>query len=258
MSLKNLPKISIITPSYNQGRFIKETIESVLSQNYPNLEYWVIDGGSTDETITILKSFGKKIKWISEKDKGQTDAINKGLLRATGEIIAYLNSDDVYLPNTLNTVAEYAMNHPTAQWITGDYFIIDESGKKIQSFVAAYKKVLRTYLTLDLLLIMNPIIQPSTFWRRSLQQKIGLFDDKLRYCMDYEYWIRSFKYAPVHVLPNHFSLFRIHKNSKGGAQYTRQFTEEYDVASMHTQNLLLLLAHKLHAACIVIVYKLIK
>ncbi len=258
MQLKKYPKITIITPSYNQGRFIQETIDSVLHQNYPNLEYWVIDGGSTDGTVDILHSYGKKINWISEKDNGQTDAINKGLARATGEIIAYLNSDDVYLPNTLNTVAEYMLNNPTAQWLTGDYFIIDEYGKKIQSFVARYKRLLRSVLSLDLLLIMNPIIQPSTFWRTGLQQKIGLFDDKLRYCMDYDYWIRASKYAPVHVLLHHFSLFRIHRNSKGGAQYSKQFTEEYDVASMHTRNLFVLLAHKLHAACIVGAYKLIK
>lgn len=90
------PKISIITPSYNQGSFIKQTIDSVLNQNYQNLEYWVIDGGSTDKTVKILKSYGRKIKWISEKDKGQTDAINKGLKKITGDIIAFINSDDYY------------------------------------------------------------------------------------------------------------------------------------------------------------------
>ncbi len=258
MQNKRYPKITIITPSFNQGKFIRETIESVLSQNYPNLEYWVIDGGSTDDTCAILKSFGKKIKWISEKDRGQTDALNKGLKRSTGEIIAYLNSDDVYLPNTLFTVAEYFMAHQNAQWLTGDYFIIDTVGKKIQSYVATYKTVFREHLTLPLLLILNPIIQPSTFWRKSVQDKIGFFDTKLRYCMDYDFWLRAMKYSKPHVLKQHFSLFRIHGSSKGGAEYAKQFIEEYDVASMHTSNLFYLLLHKIHATSIVAAYTLIK
>ncbi len=104
MQKQHLPKISIITPSYNQGRFIKETIDSVLSQNYPNLEYWVMDGGSTDETVKVLKSYGKKINWVSKKDKGQTNAINEGLKKVTGDIIAYINSDDVYAPDVFRQV----------------------------------------------------------------------------------------------------------------------------------------------------------
>ena len=101
-----LPKISIVTPSFNQAKFIRATIDSVLSQDYPDLEYFIIDGGSTDGTTEILKSYGQKIKWISEKDKGQTDAINKGLKLSEGELLAYLNSDDIYLPGALKKVGE--------------------------------------------------------------------------------------------------------------------------------------------------------
>lgn len=258
MTPDNSPKITIITPSFNQSAFIKETIDSVLAQNYSNLEYWVIDGGSTDETVSILQSYGDKIHWISEKDAGQTDALNKGFARATGEIISYLNSDDVYLPNTLHTVAEYFMAHPETGWVTGDYCIIDEKGREIQSFVVAYKRFLRSFLSLNLLLVANPIIQPSTFWRASVQQKVGLFDDKLHFCMDYEYWLRIMKLFPVQVLNNHFSLFRIHAQSKGGGQYKKQFVEEFDVASLHTANILLLFLHKLHATLIVVAYSLLK
>ncbi len=254
----NYPKISLITPSFNQGKFIKETIESVLSQNYPNLEYFVIDGGSTDNTLKILKSYGNKIKWLSEKDKGQTNAINKGLRKATGEIITYLNSDDMYLPNTLNTVAEYFMENDEAQWLTGDYFIIDEKGKKIQSYIASYKKILRRRPTFGRLTIANYIIQPSTFWRRSLLKDMGLLDESLHYCMDYDYWIRIIQKNKLHVLDNHFSLFRIHGQSKGGEKFEEQFKEEHQIVKKYIRNPVQLLFHRLHATAIVLAYKLIK
>jgi glycosyltransferase involved in cell wall biosynthesis len=255
---KGNPKISVITPSYNQGEFIKETIDSVLSQNYPNLEYWVIDGGSKDNTVAILKSYGNKIKWVSEKDRGQTHAINKGLRRATGSILTYLNSDDVYLPNTLNTVAEFFSNNPAAMWLTGDYFIIDATGKKIQSFIANYKKLLRQKPTLTRLAVANYIIQPSTFWRRELFKKIGFFDESLRYCMDFDYWMRTIKKYPPAILPNHFSLFRVHKGSKGGGSYDKQFSEEHKIVKKYVKNPLLVFAHKIHMTVTVLIYKLIK
>lgn len=255
---KNPPRISVITPSYNQGRFIKETIDSVLSQNYPNLEYWIIDGGSTDETVTLLKSYGKKIHWISEKDKGQANGINKGMKRATGEIVTYLNSDDVFLPNALNTIADFFFTHPEAQWVSGDYFIIDEVGNKIQSYVARYKTLLRESPTLSKLSIANYVIQPSTFWRRDLLKKIGLFDESLRYCMDYDYWMRVMQKYPLYTLDNHFSLFRIHTSSKGGVQYKNQFDEEHEVMKRYIKSPLLVFLHKLHALLIVGIYKIIK
>jgi len=136
---KVFPKISIITPSFNQGKFIKKTIDSVLSQNYPDLEYVVIDGGSTDNTVKILKSYGNKIKWISEKDKGQADAINKGLKIINGEIIAFINSDDYYLPDTFKKIVDFFKQNITCNVVTGDYLIINENGKPIQSFVGFYK-----------------------------------------------------------------------------------------------------------------------
>lgn len=252
------PKISIITPSLNQGRFIKETIESVLSQDYPNLEYWIIDGGSTDETLRILKSFGRKIKWVSEKDGSQTKAINKGLKKVSGDIIAYLNSDDVYLPNTFNTVADYFLSHGQAAWLSGNYFIIDEKGRKIQSFVAAYKTFLRSRPTLKRLTIANYIIQPSTFWRKEVVQKIGSFDPTLSYAMDYDYWMRIIQEFPLHVLDNHFSLFRIHNVSKSKNQFEKQFNEEYQVIKRYEKNPILLFLHKLHNGLIILTYKLIK
>lgn len=252
------PKISIITPSYNQGHFIKETIDSVLKQNYPDLEYIVMDGGSTDTTVSVLKSYGNKVSWVSKKDKGQTDAINQGIKKSSGEIVAYLNSDDVMLPNTLHTVAEYFIHNKSAMWLTGDYFIIDANGNKIQSFVANYKKILRTFPNKHILSVANFIIQPSTFWRRSLMDNIGFFREDLHYVMDFEYWMRVIQKYPIHILPNHFSLFRIHGDSKGGALFEKQFIEEHTVVSEYVKNPFIKLLHKIHATLIVWIYKIIK
>jgi glycosyltransferase involved in cell wall biosynthesis len=255
---KKLPKISIITPSFNQGQFIEETIQSVLSQKYPNLEYWVIDGGSTDNTLQILKKYEKKIHWLSEKDNGQTDAINKGLQKCTGEIIGYLNSDDLYTPGTLQTVGQYFLSHPTAMWLTGNYLIIDENGTIIQSFVVWYKELLRHFPSSTVLAVANFISQPSTFWRKEAVTQAGLFDTALQYCMDYEYWMRLYQNYSLVVLPNTFSKFRIHKQSKGGSRFTEQFLEEQKVVERYFSNKLILLLHKLHASAIVLAYKVLK
>lgn len=258
MKKKDLPKISVITPSYNQGHLIKETIDSVLNQNYPHLEYIVMDGGSSDETVKVLQQYKDKLDYISKKDQGQTDAINQGIKKATGDIIMYLNSDDMMLPNTLNTVGEYFNNNPQAMWLTGDYFIIDEQRNKIQSFVAYYKKMLRKIPFFNVLSIANFIIQPSTFWRKELSKEIGTFDENLHLCMDYDYWMRIIKKYPLHVLPKHLSLFRIHGTSKGGTQYEKQFKEEHQVLTRYNNNLIVRLIHKIHATLIVLIYKIIK
>src|SRR5579872_1323282 len=126
LSREKYLKISIITPSFNQSNFIEQTILSVLNQNYPNLEYFIIDGGSSDNTLNILKKYDKHIKWISEKDKGQANAINKGLTMATGEIITYLNSDDTYENKSLFIINDYFLAHKSCKWLCGTYKIVDE------------------------------------------------------------------------------------------------------------------------------------
>jgi len=259
----NTLKISIITPSFNQGHFIKETIDSVLSQDYPNFEYIIMDGASSDETVKILKSYapkGKKgkISWVSQKDNGQTDAINMGLKKATGDIVMYLNSDDVMLPNTLKIVAGYFTSHNDAMWLTGGYLIVDEKGNKIQSFISLYKTLLRKIPFFTTLTIANFIIQPSTFWRRSLINEIGFFDKSLHYCMDFDYWMRIIRKYKLHVLPNHFSFFRIHGSSKGGLLFKKQFREEHKVVLKYSQNKFVNFLHLLHSNLIIFIYFFIK
>ena len=258
MTTQCYPKIGIVTPSYNQGAFIRSTIDSVLGQAYPNLEYWVIDGGSTDDTVDILKSYGNRINWISEKDDGQTQAINKGLANLRADVVAFLNSDDLYLPGTLATVGRYFRDRADAFWLTGDHFIIDASGKKMQSYVAAYKRILRRNPTFHRLAVANYIVQPSTFWRKSLLQEVGLFDEGLRYCFDYDFWMRAIRLHPLHVIGESLSLFRIHKGSKGGSEFVSQFEEEHTVLKRYTADRRLLGLHRLHAALIVFAYRILK
>ena len=254
----NSPQFSIVIPSFNQGKFIKETIDSILHQSVVQVEIIVVDGGSTDITLEVLRSFGDQIFWISEKDRGQTHAINKGIALARGEIVAYLNSDDYYLPNALENVWAAFQNNPSVKWVSGDYVIIDEGGKPIQSSIAYYKSFWRKRFNFLILTILNPIIQPSTFLRRSFQQQIGDFNENLRYTMDYEYWIRALQLGSPLIMKEQLSAFRIHGDSKGGSQYKMQFAEELSVAKQYQKKTIPILLHKWHNLLIEFVYKLIK
>ena len=208
------PKISIITPSFNQGDFIEQTILSVLSQDYPNLEYLVMDGGSSDTTLTILKKYSGKVTWISEADKGQAHAINKGLRRASGSIVGYLNTDDVLLPGTLKKVADAFINDPQTVWVTGKCRIVDEENNEIRRPITVYKNTLLGSHNFSLLLMTNYISQPATFWHREALESAGYLDENLRYVMDYEYWLRLYSRWPPVFIPEYLAVFKIHRNSK--------------------------------------------
>jgi len=220
------PKISIVTPSYSQGAFIERTIKSVLSQNYPNLEYIVMDGGSTDKTVKILKKYGKQITWKSERDRGQTHAINKGLKLATGEIVTYLNSDDTYQPGTLKLIGEYFRKHPKVAFAYGHGRLIDPKDKEIgfyNDFQEDHEKLFASC----------GISQPTAFWRRKLLKTVGLFDETFHFTMDYEYWVRvSAKYELV-FLPNVLANTRIHPDAKTSAFTHKLHTEAIRVDLTH-------------------------
>ena len=200
-------KISIITPSYNQGRFIRRTIESVLSQGVDEVEYWVVDGGSTDETLQVLSQYPDSLQWVSEKDKGQADAVNKGICRSNGEIIGWLNSDDIYYPGALKTVLDFFASHPEVQILYGDADHIDEQDDIIGPYPTEdwnYERLLETSF----------ICQPAVFFRRSLVEKVGLLDTKLQYCLDYEYWLRVGKALPMVNLPIKLAGSRLYDDTK--------------------------------------------
>ena len=183
-------KISIITPSYNQAEFIERTIQSILNQSYSNFEYIIMDGGSTDGTIEILKKYSNKIIWKSEKDNGQSDAINKGLKIATGDIVAYLNSDDTYELNALQKVADFFIKNPDKKWVYGKCKIINEKDQEIRKPITAYKNWLLKKYSYKKLLTENFISQPATFWKKELHNEFGYFNESESLCMDYEFWLR--------------------------------------------------------------------
>lgn len=199
--------ISIITPSYNQGEFIERTILSVINQEVKDLEYWVIDGGSTDETIDILKKYEKTLKWVSEPDEGQGDAVNKGILRSKGDIIGWLNSDDVYYPGTLQKVLQYFKDNPNVLIIYGAANHIDDK----DAFIESYPTRQWNY---EYLFEECFICQPAVFFRRELVEEIGLLDKTLQYCMDYEYWLRIGKKYQMVYFPELLAGSRLYPNTK--------------------------------------------
>ncbi len=254
MTLSALPSISIITPSFNQGRFIERTIESVLRQDYPNVEHIVVDGGSRDETIDILKKYEGSLKWISEKDEGQTDAINKGIGMSTGDIIAYLNSDDVYEPGALLRVGEYFAAHPEIMWLTGKCRIIDEHDREIRGMITAYKNFLLRHFSYEMLLVTNPVSQPATFWRRELVREFGLFDVNEHLVMDYEYWLRiGRRYGPG-ILDEYLARFRVHGGAKTVTTNFSNFKQELAVAKRYSRSRTVRMLHYANYAMIVTAY----
>ena len=185
------PRITIVIPSYNQGRFIEETIRSILLQRYPDLELIVMDGASADETVEILRSYEPWLAhWVSEKDRGQTHAINKGLERATGEIFAYLNSDDVYTPGALFAVARAFAAHPEADVVYGQCVYMTETGEEtftVQGSVTDFASYLRIW---ERLARHEFLTQPEVFCRRAAVAEVGGFREELRSVMDFEMWLR--------------------------------------------------------------------
>lgn len=204
------PRISIITPSFNQADFLERTILSVLEQNYPNLEYIVIDGGSTDGSVDIIRRYQSRLAfWVSEQDQGQAHAINKGLMRATGDWVAWQNSDDIFYPDAFKRVAFAAKRHPKAQLITGDINLIDESDQLIRGLKyvrPSYKALLAEGMVLA---------NQAAFWRRDLHTRIGLLDESLHYGFDYEWFLRVLRETNQAVhLPYCFGALRYHDATK--------------------------------------------
>ncbi|MBW4483586.1 MAG: glycosyltransferase [Tildeniella torsiva UHER 1998/13D] len=221
------PLVSIVTPSYNQGRFLRKTIESVISQNYSNLEYFIFDGGSTDDSIDILKSYGDRFSWISAPDKGQTDAINKGMRLANGEILAYLNSDDVLLPGTIEKVVHFFNQNPDCDLVYGKAFYIDESDQIIGHYKTADYSLNR--LVEDCM-----VCQPAAFWRSRVKDKIGLFDEALNYAMDYDYWLRiATQCGNICFLPDSLACSRLYPETKTCSARAQIYSEIFNISRKH-------------------------
>lgn len=249
-------KISIITPSYNQAEYIEKTIESVLSQKRDfELEYIVMDGGSTDGTIGILKKYEKRLNWFSEKDKGQSDAVNKGFRRATGDIIGWINSDDLYEPGAFQKVVSFFENNPDKKWVYGRCRIIDEEGREIRRLITLYKNILSWRYNYGVLLTENYISQMTVFFRREIFDVVGYLDLNERMVMDYDYWLRIGKHYPAGVIHDYLADFRWHNKSKSGTDYRQQFFDEYRAAKKHANGRKFALwLHKMNMWKIIISY----
>lgn len=221
-------KISIVIPSYNQAPYFRETLESIFSQNDPDLEVLVFDAGSTDGTLEILREYDSKLRWVSRPDKGQTDAINQGLLQSSGDILCYLNSDDILLPESLQTVRSYFQSNPDCQVLYGDaYHLWEEAGTKDPYPTEAWDY--------DRLIDTCFLCQPAVFWRRSVIERFGYFDDTLHLAMDYEYWLRVGKHVDFHWLKGEFLAgSRMYADNKTMRLQVRVHEECLQVALRHS------------------------
>ncbi len=227
------PRLTVITPSFNQGEFLERTILSVLNQNYPNLEYIIIDGGSTDRSTEVIRKYEKYLAyWVSEKDKGQVHAINKGLARATGDWISFQNSDDVYFPGTFRKFAGSAARHPEAGILYGDLYLIDPEDE-----VTELLKTLPFNMVSQLAEGMQ-IHNQSLFFRRELVERYGDFDESYRFAFDYEFITRYLAHEGVTArrVEGLAGALRVHPDAKSsviagtGREEHRRIQEKYNFA----------------------------
>lgn len=221
------PKISIVTPSFNDSAYLEETLQSVLEQGYPNLEYIVIDGGSQDGSVDIIRKFERQLTyWVSERDNGMYDALQKGFERSTGEIMGWINSDDRHHRGSLFTLAEIFSEHKAVNWIQGVPNIIDESGRVLT--VSPRPEVNRFFFYSRQHLRSGKYIQQeSTFWRRSLwQQAGGYISREYRYASDFDLWIRFFKYDKLYNVPALLGAFRMTAANQASLNFKAEYEKE--------------------------------
>ena len=252
-------RISLVTPSFNQVAFIERTIASIVSQQGDFvLDYRIIDGGSSDGTLEILRRCrDPRVSWVSEPDKGQVDAINKGLRAATGDIVGWVNSDDLLLPGALARVARAFHEHPEVDWLHGRCEIIDAHDRPVRRWVSLYKHIRAQRHSFENLLTENYVSQMTAFWRRSMHEEVGYLDPTLKLAFDYEFWLRLARRGAPLYLQERIACFRWYPSSKSGAQFQAQFREDAEIAARHAgQRPWVLLRKRAKNTAIVGVYRL--
>lgn len=262
MAKDKLPKISIVLPVLNSIDFIERSIKSVVEQDYPDFELFIKDGGSSDGTLEIIKEYAKKypkiIKWFSGPDNGQSDAINIGLKYVKGELLTYLNGDDLYKIGTLKKVGNYFLTHPDIMWAYGMCDIIDKDDKPIRNLITSYKNLWLLNYSFYTLLILNYISQMGVFWRREAYLQIGLFDKDQHYVMDYDYWLRLGEKFNAGVIKSYLASFRVVPTTKSSTGFIKQFKQEFNVSKKHTKNKAIIFLHFIHFKLIIFVYSVLK
>lgn len=209
--MESTPLVSIVTPSYNQAQFLEKTLRSVLEQDYPNIEYLVVDGGSTDGSVEIIRQYADRLTWwVSEKDNGQADGINKGLKRAKGEFVAWINSDDYYLPGAVSQAVEFLRKDAQLALVYGNMQVADENGNVIN---------LLTYKNWEIrdLMAFRIIGQPTVFMRRSALEKAGYLDPEYHYLLDHHLWLRMALQGQIRYQPSLWAGEHVHSGSKNVA-----------------------------------------
>jgi glycosyltransferase involved in cell wall biosynthesis len=250
-------KVSVITPSYNQAHFIARTVESVLGQRGDfDLEYLVVDGASRDGTLDVLRRYDGRLRLLSEPDRGQSHAINKGFALATGEVLAWLNSDDVYAPGALD-VAVRTLGDTGARWCFGDCTVIDAEDRPIRGAISAYKSWVSRRYSLRRLIGRNFIPQPAVFFRRDLLDEVGGVDESLRYAMDYDLWLRFARVAEPAFVPRVLASFRWQRASITASGYAAGAWECLRIARRRAEGLerIAVAEHLVHAVAEVAVYR---
>ena len=250
-------KISVVTPSLNQGEFIERTIRSVLSQDGDfELDYIIVDGGSSDGALDIVKQYEGRLTLISGRDRGQSDAINKGFDMASGDILAWLNSDDTYEPGALSEVAERYRGHEFA-WCFGNCRNIDENDREIRRPITRYKMFESRRYSFKRLLSKDFTSQPAVFFTKRVFRETGPLDLHLEYTMDYDYWLRIGKrYSPLYI-DRFLANFRWHERSKNAENYRKSAHEAYLVAKRHAAaaDRYPILRHYIHYRTLSILYR---
>ena len=225
LGMNELPLVSVVTPSYNQGAFLEETMRSVLEQDYPKIEYWVIDGGSSDNSINIIKAYQQRLAgWVSEKDRGQADGVNKGFAKATGEIVGWLNSDDLYYPGAIREAVAAFQAHPEASFVFSDVESIDGEGK-------AFNLMRYGDWKLADLMAFNIIGQPGVFMRREVLEQVGYLDLSFNYLLDVQLWLKMARISePFYVPDKVWAAARLHEKAKNAAQVSGFGPEAFRLA----------------------------
>lgn len=223
------PSIGIVIPTYNMAATLAETIDSILSQNYINLDLYVVDGASNDETVTLLKGYGDQLRWISESDTGQTNAINKGMNALNCDIVKWVNADDRLLPGSLKTVADFFTQNPDIDFLYGDIEFINHQGKLLgRHYEPSFSKFILLYGH-------NLFADPSCFWRQDVYKTIGLFDESFKYSMDYELWVKLVRAGKQFgQIKQALAQYRVEKGNASIANQSIMRIEHFDILSAHT------------------------